>query len=155
MDLLRITHDDFTLTVESTQFQRMWNKGVRILGEEKLTSAYHWSESVQKAVLVQDGDEREIAQNDTTTPAVFFEQTDYSVWVDFTNSKVTEAAFDSPRKDVNDRFSWKKSKQLLAGFLNYDNEIGRAEMPISYTVDGVQNPPNSACSKIPRANPEF
>ena len=138
MDLLRITHDDFTLTVESTQFQRMWNKGVRILGEEKLTSSYHWSESVQKVVLVQDGDELEIEQYDTTAPAVFFEQTDYSVWVDFTNSKVTEAAFDSPRKDVNDRFSWKKSKQLLAGFLNYDNEIGRADMPIRYTVDGVQ-----------------
>lgn len=138
MDLLRITHDDFTLTVESTQFQRMWDKGVRILGEDKLTSSYHWSESVQKAVLVQDGDEREIAQDDTKAPAVFFEQTDYSVWVDFTNSKVTEAAFDSPRKDINDRFSWKKSKQLLAGFLNYDNEIGRADMPIRYTVDGVQ-----------------
>ena len=138
MDLLRITHDDFILTVESTQFQRMWDKGSRILGREKLTSSYHWGEGVQKVVLVKEDAEREIVQDDAEVPAVFFEQTDYSVWVDFTNSKVTKAWFDSPRKDVSDRFSWKGSKQLLAGYLNYGNEIGRADMPICYTVDGVQ-----------------
>ena len=138
MDLLRITHDDFILTVESTQFQRMWDKGSRILGREKLTSSYQWGEGVQKVVLVKEDVEREIVQDDAEVPAVFFEQTDYSVWVDFTNSKVTKAWFDSPRKDVNDRFSWKESKQLLAGYLNYGNEIGRADMPICYTLDGVQ-----------------
>lgn len=138
MDLLRITHDDFILTVESTQFQRMWDKGCHILGREKLTSSYHWGEGVQKVVLVKEDVEREIVQDDAEVPAVFFEQTDYSVWVDFTNTKVTKAWFDSPRKDVNDRFSWKGSKQMLAGFLNYGNEIGRADMPICYTIDGVQ-----------------
>ena len=138
MDLLRIIHDDFILTVESTQFQRMWDKGSRILGREKLTSSYHWGEGVQNVVLVKEDVERDIVQDDTEVPAVFFEQTDYSVWVDFTNSKVTKAWVDSPRKDVNDRFSWKGSKQMLAGFLNYGNEIGRADMPICYTVDGVQ-----------------
>ena len=137
MDLLRIEHDDFTLTVESTQFQRMWDKGVSVLGGEKLISSYRWSEGVEHVLLVHDDTEREIVK-DIADEAVFFEQTDYSVWVDFTNSKVTKAWFDSPRKDVNDRFSWKGSKQMLAGFLNYGNEIGRADMPICYTVDRVQ-----------------
>lgn len=137
MDLLRIEHEDFTLTVESTQFQRMWNKGVSILGGAKLISSYRWSGGVKHVLLVQNDTKREIAK-DTTDEAVFFEQTDYSVWVDFTNTKVTKAWFDSPRKDVNDRFSWKESKQLLAGYLNYGNEIGRADMPICYTIDGVQ-----------------
>lgn len=137
MDLLRIIHDDFILTVESTQFQRMWDKGVNVLGGEKLVSSYRWSEGVEHVVLVHDNAEREVAK-DIADEAVFFEQTDYSVWVDFTNSKVTTAWFDSPRKDVNDRFSWKGSKQMLAGFLNYGNEIGRADMPICYTLDGVQ-----------------
>lgn len=136
MDLLRIEHEDFTLTVESTQFQRMWDKGVSILGGEKLISSYRWSEGVEHVLLVHDNAEREIAK-DIADEAVFFEQTDYSVWVDF-KKKVTMAWFDSPRKDVNDRFSWKESKQLLAGFLNYDNEIGRADIPICYTVNGVQ-----------------
>ncbi len=137
MDLLRIMHEDFTLTVESTQFQRMRDKGERILGGEKLISSYRWSEGVEHVLLVQDDAEREIAKDQPGEPAVFFEQTDYSVWVDF-NRKVTKAWFDSPRKDVGDRFSWKESKQLLAGFLNYGNEIGRADMPIFYTLDGIQ-----------------
>ena len=126
MDLLRIEHEDFTLTVESTQFQRMWDKGVSVLGGEKLISSYRWSGGVKHVLLVQNDTKREIAK-DTTDEAVFFEQTDYSVWVDF-KKKASKAWFDSPRKDVNDRFSWKESKQLLAGYLNYGNEIGRADM---------------------------
>ena len=137
MDLLRIEHEDFTLTVESTQFQRMWNKGERILGRKRLRSSYRWSEGVEHVMIVQDDTEREIERDNADEDALFFEQTDYSVWVDF-KKKTTKAWFDSPRKDVNDRFSWKESKQLLAGFLNYGNEIGRADMPIGYTVDGVQ-----------------
>ena len=139
MDLLRIEHTDFTLTVESTRFDAMWQKGVGNLGEEKLKSTYRWGDDVQRVVLLKENDEdRVLIPNIDTEPAVFFEQTDYSVWVDFKSDKVTEARFDSPRKDVNERFSWKESKQLLAGFLNYGNEIGRADMPISYILDGVQ-----------------
>lgn len=109
------------------------------MGEEKLTSTYRWSDGVMRVVLVKENDEeRELVPSIDKEPAVFFEQTGYSVWVDFKSDKVTEARFDSPRKDVNERFSWKKDKQLLAGFLNYGNEIGRADMPIVYTIDGVQ-----------------
>ncbi len=139
MELLRIEHTDFTLTVESTRFDAMWQKGVGNLGREKLTSTYRWGDNVQRVVLMnENGEEREIIPNIDTEPAVFFEQTDYSVWVDFKSDKVAEVCFDSPRKDVNERFSWKKDKLLLAGFLNYGNEIGRADMPILYTIDGVR-----------------
>lgn len=133
MTLLRIIHEDFALTVESTQFQGMWNKGVANLGDGKLNSTYRWSEGVKSAMF----DEKPIVPEDEGQPAVFFEQTDYSVWVDFEKG-VTDASFDSQRKDVNERFSWKKDKQLLAGFLNYGNEVGRADMPIRYTLDGQQ-----------------
>ena len=134
MELLRIEHEDFILTVESTRFEPIWQKGVANLGKEKLTSTYRWSEGVKSVTF----EERPISLGVETEPAVFFEQTDYSVWVDFANGKVTEACFDSPRKDVNERFSWKKGKQVLTGFVNYQNEVGRADMPIRYTIDGVQ-----------------
>lgn len=134
MTLLRIIHEDFTLTVESTRFQSMWDKGVANLGKRKLTSTYRWSEGVECVTF----NDNPILPEDKGQTAVFFEQIDYSVWVDFTNDKVTDASFDSPRKDVNERFSWKKDKQLLAGFLNYQNEVGRADMPIRYTLDGKQ-----------------
>ena len=139
MELLRIEHTDFTLTVESTRFDAMWQKGVGNLGAEKLRSTYRWGDGVEKVVLMnENGEVRKLVPSIDTEPAIFFEQTDYSVWVDFKSDKVTEARFDSPRKDVNERFSWKKDKQLLAGFLNYGNEIGCADMPILYMIDGVQ-----------------
>ena len=139
MDLLCIEHTDFILTVESTRLDAMWQKGVGNLGAEKLRSTYRWGDGVERVVLLnENGEVRELVPSIDTEPAIFFEQTDYSVWVDFKSDKVTEACFDSPRKDVNERFSWKKDKQLLAGFLNYGNEIGRADMPIVYTLDGVQ-----------------
>lgn len=134
MELLRIEHEDFILTVESTRFEPIWQKGVENLGREKLTSTYHWSEGVKSASF----EGRTLLPDVETEPAIFFEQTDYSVWVDFTNGKVTEACFDSTRKDVNERFTWKKEKRVLAGFLNYQNEVGRADMPIRYIVDGKQ-----------------
>ena len=138
MELLRIEHTDFTLTIESVRFVPIWQKGAGNLGEDKLTSTYRWSEGVEKVVLLnEEGTEREIKPNETTEKAIFFEQTDYSVWVDFVEG-VTDARFDSTRKDVNEQFSWKASKQLLAGFLNYCNEIGHADMPISYTLNGEQ-----------------
>lgn len=68
MDLLRIIHDDFTLTVESTQFQRMWDKGLGFLGRERLFSTYHWSEGVQKVVMMQEGAKREIGKDAIDTP---------------------------------------------------------------------------------------
>ena len=136
MDLLRIEHTDFTLTVESTRFDAMWWKGVGNLGEKNLTSTYRWGDDVQRVVLVKENDEeRVLTPNIDTEPAVFFEQTDYSVWVDFKDG-VTKAWFDSARRDVNEQFSWKANKQLLAGFLNYGNEIGHADMPIGYILDG-------------------
>lgn len=122
MELLKIKHEDFTLTVESTRFQSMWDRGVANLGEGKMASTYRWSEGVESVMF----DEKPIVPEDKEQPAIFFEQTDYCVWVDF-KKRVSKAWFDSPRKDVNDRFSWKRDKQLLAGFLNYGNEIGRAE----------------------------
>ena len=138
MELLRIEHTDFTLTIESVRFVPIWQKGAGNLGEDKLTSTYRWSEGVEKVVLLnEEGTEREIKPDETTEKAIFFEQTDYSVWVDFVEG-VTDARFDSTRKDVNEQFSWKASKQLLAGFLNYCNEIGHADMPISYTLNGEQ-----------------
>lgn len=138
MDLLRIEHIDFTLTAESTRFIPMWYKGVSNLGAEKLKSTYRWSDGVQRVILLKENDEkRELIPSIDTEPAVFFEQTDYSIWVEF-NNNVTEACFDSPRSDVNEHFSWKKKQHILMGFLNYGNDIGRADLPLRYTINGEQ-----------------
>ena len=47
MDLLTIQHQDFTMYVECTKFDGIWNKATRNVGEENLLSAYSWSEGVE------------------------------------------------------------------------------------------------------------
>ena len=45
MDILRITHSDFTLTFECNNLQKIWEKGcLKLGGAHHLTSAYTWSD---------------------------------------------------------------------------------------------------------------
>jgi len=139
MELLRITHKDFTLTIESSHFWQEWQKGVRNVGAAQLTSTYSWTEGVEKVERTNEEESltAEIIADNPNEKAFFFEQTDYSIWVEF-NNNVTEACFDSPRSDVNEHFSWKKKQHILMGFLNYGNDIGRADLPLRYTINGEQ-----------------
>jgi len=139
MEILRITHSDFTLTIECSHFWQEWQKGVRNLGGNRLTSTYVWSEGVQSVERTNETEESSIPiiANNPDETAFFFEQTDYSIWVEF-DKDVSTACFDSPRADVNDHFSWKGKQHVLIGFLNYGNDIGRADLPLRYTKNGVQ-----------------
>ena len=138
MELLRVIHDDFRLTFECQKLQKVWEKGTRLLGAHRLTSTYTWSEPCVVERL--DGSERhkgELAQGKETEQAFFFEQTDYSVWIEFADD-VTDAAFIGNRAEDCEHFSYKAHRKVLMGFLNYENEIGRADFPIAYTKGGVQ-----------------
>lgn len=139
MELLRVTHTDFTLTIECSHFWQEWQKGVRNIGDARMTSSYSWTEGVTKVERTNEEDSRtdEIVSGNSNEKAFFFEQTDYGIWVEFKNS-VTEACFDSTRSDVNEHFSWKKNQHVLVGFLNYGNDIGRADLPLRYTANGEQ-----------------
>ncbi len=139
MELLCITHNDFTLTIECSHFRQEWQKGVHNLGSHQLTSTYTWSDGVQSVERTNEveGTSIPINPNNPDETAFFFEQTDYSIWVEF-DKDVSTACFDSPRSDVNEHFSWKKNQHVLVGFLNYGNDIGRADLPLRYTKNGEQ-----------------
>ena len=135
MEILRITHDDFVLTFECQNWQRMWEKGMSLLGgAHHLSSTYTWSEPCVVERL--DDSERhrgELTHGKPTEAAFFFEQTDYSVWCEF-KADVKHAEVLSNRQDDKDRFSYKAQKKILMGFINYENEIGRSDFHLKYTV---------------------
>lgn len=136
MELLRVKHNDFTLTFECQHLQEIWSKGTRLLGAHRLTSTYTWSDDcVVERLDASESHCGEIVQGAANQEAFFFEQADYSVWIEF-DDRVTDAALESSRRDVNERFSWKRHQHILMGFINYGNEIGRADFPISYTLNG-------------------
>ena len=126
MDLLTVRHEDFTMYVECSKFEGIWNKAVRNVGEENLTSTYSWSDGVK--AVERNGEP--IAQGEKA-PAVFFDNTEYPIWVDF-NKEVSYAQFGSMLQSDNERFTFRK--QTLAGFINYGNDIGKSELNLIYKI---------------------
>ena len=135
MELLRLEHLDFMMTIECTKFDAIWRKAKGNVGEEHLTSTYSWSEGVVSVErLLEDGKSSESILKDVPAPAIFFDNTDYPIWIDFKeNSHVKGAKFCSVSQSDNERFAFRRG--LLAGFLNYGNEIGRSEINFEYDTD--------------------
>ncbi len=136
MELLSITHSDFKMSVECGKFDAIWAKAVSNIGGQRLLSSYSWSDGVV-SVVRQTADGIQEIQKGEQAPAVFFDNADYPVWVEF-EDQVKDAQFGSELQGENDKFSFRRG--ILAGFLNYGNEIGRSEINIIYTTkDGASH----------------
>lgn len=129
--LLTIRHKDFVLSIECAGFDATWEKASNNIGEESLFTTYSWSEGVESVVLSEDSDHETHIEQGIPARAVFFDNTDYPVWVDF-NNNVEDAQFGSILQSDNERFSF--HRHILAGYLNYHNEIGRSELRLIYKV---------------------
>lgn len=132
MELLIIEHKDFTMIVECTKFDGIWNKAKSNVGEDKLYSTYSWSEGVVTVKRTLDADHEIDIEQGVPAPATFFDNADYPIWIEF-KDYVKDAQFGSILQNDNDRFSFRR--HILAGFINYKNEIGRSEIQIIYKVD--------------------
>ena len=129
---MTIEHKDFTMIVECTKFDGIWNKAKRNVGEDKLYSTYSWSEGVVSVKRTLDADHEIDIEQGVPAPATFFDNADYPIWIEF-KDYVKDAQFGSILQNDNDRFSFRR--HILAGFINYKNEIGRSEIQIIYKVD--------------------
>lgn len=132
MELLIIEHKDFTMIVECTKFDGIWNKAKSNVGEDKLYSTYSWSEGVVSVKRTLDADHEIDIEQGVPAPATFFDNADYPIWIEF-KDYVKDAQFGSILQNDNDRFSFRR--HILAGFIIYKNEIGRSEIQIIYKVD--------------------
>ena len=130
MELLTIRHQDFEMIVECTKFDDIWRKAKSNVGEEGLHSTYSWSEGVVSVILNHIG-ERVTIENSQQAPAIFFDNIDYPIWIEF-KDYVKKAQFGSILQNENEKFTFRR--QILAGFLNYGNEIGRSEIQLIYQI---------------------
>lgn len=131
MELLTVEHRDFTMIVECTKFDSIWSKAKSNVGEDKLYSTYSWSEGVVSVKRTMDANHETDIEQGVPAPATFFDNADYPIWIEF-KDYVKEAQFGSILQNDNDRFTFRR--HILAGFINYKNEIGRSEIQIIYKV---------------------
>lgn len=132
MELLTIEHKDFTMIVECTKFDGIWSKAKSNVGEDRLYSTYSWSEGVVSVKRTLDANHETDIEQGVPAPATFFDNADYPIWIEFKDN-VKDAQFGSILQNDNDRFTFRR--HILAGFINYKNEIGRSEIQIIYKVD--------------------
>ena len=130
MELLTIQHEDFTMYVECSKYEAIWEKAVRNVGEDNLLTTYTWTDGVKSAKIGDDP-----LENGAQSKAVFFDNTEYPIWVEF-GTHVNKAQFGSMLQADNDRFSFRG--RTLAGFINYGNEIGRSELQLVYNIGKEQ-----------------
>ena len=135
MDLLTIKHADFLMTIECSKFNDIWRKAKNNIGEEALLSSYSWSDGVESVVRHIDNKQSQEIEYNTKAPAIFFDNAEYPIWVEF-NSNVKKAEFGSILRSENKNFSFHRG--ILAGFLNYGNDIGRSEINLIYVAEGQQ-----------------
>lgn len=119
------------MSIECKKFDAIWDKAIRNVGQESLNSTYTWSEGVEKVVRTDDEEDDLVIKNGEKAPAVFFDNADYPIWVEFKNY-VTDARVASVLQNDNENFSFRRG--ILAGFLNYGNDIGKSEILIDYKV---------------------
>lgn len=134
MELLKIQHRNFEMYIECAKFDGIWEKAKRNVGEENLTTTYTWSEGVVSVDLLTGTKSRRIEHGESA-PAIFFDNTDYPIWVEFKEG-VRNAQFGSMLRTDNERFSFHKRGRILSGFLNYSNDIGRSEICLVYNIEG-------------------
>lgn len=135
MELLTIKHQDFKMIIECTKFDSIWHKAKNNVEEESLHSTYSWSEGVSTVILNHYNENAITIENNQQAPAIFFDNTDYPIWIEF-KDYVKKAQFGSSLQNENEKFTFRS--QILAGFLNYGNEIGRSEIQLIYQV-GTEN----------------
>lgn len=131
MELLTIRHRDFELSIECTKFDVTWEKAKNNVGEKAFLSSYSWSDGVESVILLKGSGKEMPIEQGVPAQAVFFDNTDYPVWVDF-KDYVKNAQFGSILQSDNERFTF--HRHILAGYLNYGNEIGRSEIRLIYKV---------------------
>ena len=119
------------MSIECAKFETVWEKARNNVGEEALMSTYSWSDGVQSVMMSGGAGEDYLIEKNVPAQSVFFENTDYPIWVDF-KDYVKEARFGSTLENDNERFTF--HRHILAGYLNYGNEIGRSEIKLVYKV---------------------
>lgn len=131
MKLLTIRHQDFEMFIECRKFDDIWCKAKKNIGEECLHSTYSWSNGTLSVVLNSHEEKEKVIEEGKQTPAIFFDNADYPIWIEF-KEYVKKAQFGSILRKENEKFTFRK--QILTGFLNYGNEVGHSEIRLIYQV---------------------
>ena len=135
MQVFKIEHKDFDLTVNCLSFNRAFTKAKTRQKNIENSTNYTFSSGSAKLFNPVTGRMEQIS-SESTLP-VFFENADYFFDVDFINiDSNTSPRIITKLKEIDDKFSYRPKHKLLAGTINFGNNIGKSELEFEYILNG-------------------
>jgi hypothetical protein len=145
MDLLRITTNDYELTVRADGVDNSFRRAaIRNTMIEHSTEYSFSGGSVNKFQLVANNNNElrnQLIDSEfqVATYPVFFENKDYYFDIVFRNPTDTEPVIHSTLQEVKQSFISRRvnDKYFLTGAINYRNDIGKSDFVIRYKREGI------------------
>lgn len=145
MDLLRITTNDYELTVRAdgveTSFRRAALRNTSIENSTAYSFAGGSVDRFELAINTNNelGNQLTDSALNIPTHPVFFENKDYYFDIVFRNQTDAEPVIHSSLQEVKKSFISRKvnDKYFLTGAINYRNDIGKSDFLIRYKREGI------------------
>lgn len=136
MQVIRLVNDDFIFTVECANIDAAFKKAKMRQPDILTDTSYSWN-TPEPCITLYDpsaGAEIEITKGAPAHP-VFFENKDYILDVEFRIPNV-DPRINSRLKEITEKFYYRPGRNVLAGTLNFSNDIGKSDFELSYFKEG-------------------
>lgn len=148
--LLELHHHEYSLYVTGPARQEMLRKAMSLIGKEAVLSTFKWSKDARLFAKVEDHDEEleGIEDHNLLTseeiPAIFFENTQYQFEIEFSvvggveNARLEYPPIKNDRGETVKGDTFMARRQLLQFPLNWQNDIGKSHIKVSYKPSGKE-----------------
>lgn len=136
MYVLKFENADFVLDVDCSGFHLAVEKARTRQSNLEKSTAYTLPEG---ELLLADFQTFELSPSATNdTRPVFFENKDYTIWIQFKEGSAIESAYIYSRsREIKEKFRFKKELGCLFGAINFSNDIGKSELILRYLQNDV------------------
>ena len=139
MQVLKFDTTDFVFTVECVNIEFSYAKAKKKQVSLNSDSSYSWSpeEGELKLYNPDTNEHIHVKQRDATNP-VFFENKEYVFDVEFKHP-IEKPRVYSRTKEISDKFYYRENRNVLAGTINFGNDIGKSDFIVDYLKEGKLN----------------
>jgi hypothetical protein len=133
MEILRLEHSDFTLSVECKDFQSAF-RNARTKHTDLFSATVYEAEGAD-IQLVDPETERLTPYVAALGHPVFFENKDYFFGIQFhAPRELQRATIYSRLRDVENKFYLRQNIGFMSGTINFGNELGKSDLILRYQV---------------------
>lgn len=136
MEIFKIVHIDFILTVTSIGFSKAFHKAKK--RQSSFLESTNYSFKSGEASILNPIDNTIQSLPLGKSWPVFFENADYFFDIDFKDINTSfQPNVISKLKEIENKFNYRAVHKLLSGTINFGNNIGNSELKFNYKKDNT------------------